>query len=1180
MRGESEGSSLHLYSPEDAAKSPTAPIVMEQGTPTVTVDIEGAQRDLILDTGSNISILQPGVSQSDVRCTSIKPYGVTGETLEIRGQQAVSFRLDGHEFKHPFYVCPLPTNADGLIGLDFMEKTGANLDIGKGKISLTGVVKEPKLVSSSPSRQAALTIFTPEKEGHSPSPRKQVEKEEDGKVNESTSSWLIKSIEDTVIEPRSRQIVLGRLDTTKKEKLPTVVCVEPAVVPIHGIHPARVLTRVQARPNRRIASPQGRIVSEAARNCACVMITNFSDEALTVPKATVLGVAEEMSESVVDRINTVRQSGVNTSRGGRNVELYHKLLKGKLDHLPPQEKQLIEPILVKYAHVFHDEELNDFKATNVVEYEIPVGDSTPIRRPPYKTPFALRDEMDAQVQKMLRQGVIRESDSPWSAPAILVPKKSLDGKPKYRFCVDFRALNAVTRFNPYPLPPMDEATATLYGSRYFSVLDCFSGFLQVNIKEAHRERTAFSVPSGHYEFTRLPFGLANSPAYFQRLMDTVLKNLVGTECYIYLDDCVIFSNTAEEHARRLEHVLQRFDQANLQLHPGKCAIAQPKVKYLGFELSDKGVSATADKVEAIKGYPTPKNARDVRAFIGLASFYRRLVPSFAEIAKPLTMLTRKNQEFSWGQTQQVAFDTLKQKLSTTPVLAFPNFGLPFILTTDASKVAIAAVLSQVQGGVERPIAFASRQKNTPEQAYTASESEMLALVWATKFFRCYLYGRKFLARTDHSALTYLRNFSDQNQRLMRWSMKLSELDFTVEHRAGKKIPHVDALSRHVGSVLNGNDVNRVVVREEQAKDKFCQSLNIGSYNGKQEFFRDTEGLIYRRRRRDRHQLVVPTSIIQDVIRANHDPSFVAHPGIHRTHSVIALNYWWPGMRKSIEDYVRRCDSCQRRKEDRQFTAPLGTPEVPERPFQITSMDITGPYPLTPRRNKYLLTFVDHFSKYAEAFPIPDQSAEVCARVYTREIVARHGTGSVLVTDQGSAFMSSFFGETCKVLGIKRIHTSSFHPQSNGTVERWHRTLHTGLSHLVNHSHTDWDLQVPFFLMGYRATPHTTTGYSPFYLLHGREMALPGTENLKAKVPTNPREIDQRVEDLKASLRSAFRSVKWANKKSHLRNKKYHDRSAKHRVCGRRFGVSLPAVQKTRPFGQVLFPVDWPTPDNC
>jgi hypothetical protein len=236
-------------------------------------------------------------------------------------------------------------------------------------------------------------------------------------------------------------------------------------------------------------------------------------------------------------------------------------------------------------------------------------------------------------------------------------------------------------------------------------------------------------------------------------------------------------------------------------------------------------------------------------------------------------------------------------------------------------------------------------------------------------------------------------------------MKLSELDFTVEHRAGKKIPHVDALSRHVGAVLDDKNL-RGEVRDAQAKDKFCQRVKPGAYQSKREFFVD-RGLIYRRRRQGRHQLVVPKSLTLDVIRANHNPSYVAHPGIKRTHSVIALNYWWPGIRKSIEDFVQKCDSCQGRKEGRQFTAPLGSPEVPEGPFQITSMDITGPYPLTPRRYKYLHTFVDHFCKYAEAFPITEQSAEVCARVYTREIVARHGTGSVLVTDQGSAFMSSF-----------------------------------------------------------------------------------------------------------------------------------------------------------------------------
>jgi hypothetical protein len=787
------------------------------------------------------------------------------------------------------------------------------------------------------------------------------------------------------------------------------------------------------------------------------MLANFRDEPLTIPKATVLGVAEGISESTVDKINTGGQasSSVPTRphRKKKNEVLYNKLLQGKLDHLPQEERQLIEPVLRKYAHVFHDEETNDFKATDVIEHEILVGDARPIRRPPYRTPYALRDEMKAQVDKMLEKGVIRESSSPWSFPAILVPKKSPDGKPKFRFCVDFRALNALTKFDSYPLPIFEDTTSTLHGSRYFSVLDCYSGFWQIPLKEEHKERTAFSCPFGHYEFNRLPFGLSNSPTNFQRMMDVVLRNLVCTEAWIFIDDVIVFSKSAEEHAQRLGNVLQRFDEANLQLHPGKCVFAQPKVQYLGYVLSDKGVSASPDKVKAVERYPTPKNVKDVRAFLGLASFYRRLVKDFAEVAKPLTQLTRKNQQFVWGKDQQQAFEEMKHRLTTTPVLAYPNFELSFILTTDASKIAVAAILSQVQGGIERPVSYASRQMNKLEQAYSSAEAEMLALVWATKFFRCYTFGKQFLIRTDNSALTYLRNFADHNPRLMRWSLKLAELDFVIEHRPGSKIAHVDALSRHVCAISREELLSRETVLRDQRKDEFCSKQKVGTYLSEQEFFSDEEGPMYRRHAGDKHQLVVPKSLLSEVIRENHNPVYRAHPGVKRTHELLSLNYWWPGMRRSIEDYVKKCDSCQRRKGDREFIAPLGKVEEPTTPFQVTSLDVTGPYPLTPRKNRYLLTFIDHFTKYVEAFPIPDQTAATCARVYATQIITRHGTGSKLITDQGPAFMSEFFRETCKILGVNKVHTSSFHPSSNGMVERWHRSLHTGLSHYVNATHT-------------------------------------------------------------------------------------------------------------------------------
>jgi hypothetical protein len=274
--------------------------------------------------------------------------------------------------------------------------------------------------------------------------------------------------------------------------------------------------------------------------------------------------------------------------------------------------------------------------------------------------------------------------------------------------------------------------------------------------------------------------------------------------------------------------------------------ASDQVRYLGHVISSRGIEASPDKVKAINEYPVPKTAKDVRAFLGLASFYRRLVPNFAQIAKPLTQLTKKEEKFEWKPQCQNAFDELKIKLSTTPVLAYPDFRLPFILTTDASKIAVAAVLSQVQGGIERPISFASRQLNKAERAYSASELEMLALVWATKYFRCYLYGRKFLVKTDHAALTFLHNFADNNSRLMRWSLRLVDFDFSVELTPGSKVVHLDALSRHVGVVEQGLMPNKQEVLKAQLSDQFCERQKMSSFTNKSEFFLDPDGVLYRR----------------------------------------------------------------------------------------------------------------------------------------------------------------------------------------------------------------------------------------------------------------------------------------------------------------------------------------------
>lgn len=444
--------------------------------------------------------------------------------------------------------------------------------------------------------------------------------------------------------------------------------------------------------------------------------------------------------------------------------------------------------------------------------------------------------------------------------------------------------------------------------------------------------------------------------------------------------------------------------------------------------------------------------------------------------------------------------------------------------------------------------LASRQINSAEQAYSASELEMLALVWATKYFRCYLYGKKFLVRTDHSALTFLHKFADNNSRLMRWSLRLADFDFEIEHIPGTKISHVDALSRNVGTIGELNLPDKQEMLQAQLQDSFCEQHKPTRHTEKSEFFVDLEGVLYRRSKDGKALLVVPKNLIGKVIAGNHSAIFAAHPGSQRTYELIALKYWWPKMRQTIEDFVMRCDLCQKRKGAHEFRAPLGKVEEPQEPFQITSMDITGPYPLTPRRNKYLLTFIDHFTKYVEAFPIPDQTAETCARVYATQVITRHGAGSTLVTDQGRSFISNFFKAVCKILRVKKLQTSAYHPISNGHIERFHRSLHDGLSHYVDATGTNWDVVVPFFLMAYRATPNSTTKFSPYYLLHGREMPLPSADDINAKLPEAAQNLEQatRLENLKHSLRTAYEIVRQNSRKAHLKNKRNYDKKAKSR----------------------------------
>ncbi|XP_028301871.1 uncharacterized protein LOC114462925 [Gouania willdenowi] len=477
----------------------------------------------------------------------------------------------------------------------------------------------------------------------------------------------------------------------------------------------------------------------------------------------------------------------------------HPALALQGDSLTPNQQREMTNLLRKWTKVFasHDE---DFGRTGVVKHQIPTGSAPPSRERYRPIPPSLYVELRSLLQNMLTSGVVRESASPWAAPIVLVKKK--DGS--WRFCVDYRKLNALTHKDACPLPRIEEALTELKSARWYSTLDLASGYWQVEMHPLDREKTAFTTPFGLYEFNRMPFGLCNAPATFQRLMQRCLGNLVNDSLLIYLDDVIVFSPDFSSHLRHLEEVFQCLHNHGLKLQPAKCHLFQREVTYLGHVISEHGVATDPAKTTAVREWTVPQTAKQVKSFLGFAGYYRRFIPAFSKIATPLNALTRDTARHGraasiiWSPECQKAFDLLKEALLTAPILAYADFSQPFRLYTDASLDGLGAVLAQEQNGKERVIAYASRslqQTERNDQNYSSFKLELLALKWAiTEKFKDYLYGAEFTVFTDNNPLVHL-----DTARLgaveQWWVAQLANFKYVIKYRPGTQNKNADALSR-------------------------------------------------------------------------------------------------------------------------------------------------------------------------------------------------------------------------------------------------------------------------------------------------------------------------------------------------------------------------------------------------
>ena len=857
---------------------------------------------------------------------------------------------------------------------------------------------------------------------------------------------------------------------------------------------------------------------------------------------------------------------------------------GSQPHLSVTETGWFDAFLQEYAEVFSLSE-GDIDRTSLAKHEIHLEDFVaPIKQQYRRVPYYQRHEMKQMIEKMILQDVIEPSFGPWSSPVVLVKKK--DGSS--RFCVDFRKLNSITKKDAQPIPRIDDTLETLAGSCYFSTLDLASGYWQVPVEESDRSKTAFSTPFGLYQFKVMPFGLCNAPATFQRLMEKVLSGLHWSMALVYLDDIIVFSRTVDEHFQRLHKVFRALKQAGLKVKAKKCHLFQNKVRYLGYIISSDGIATDPDKITSITRWPVPANVKEVRQFLGLSSYYRKFIQSFAQIAASLFQLTESKRHWAWSEKCQESFQSLKDCLTQPPILSFPQFNLQFILDVDASGEGIGAVLSQVDpvNQQETVIAYASRVLTKQERKYCTTRRELLALVWGVRYFRPYLFGKAFIARTDHRSLNWLKSFREPEGQLARWLQILEQYDLQVVHRPGKRHLNADALSRGpchqcgytepatvtcaapldtpswlpqwsspslAGEQAQDPDLNQIIawLKTDTMPTKFSsgyshtiQALWAQRHSlviAKEILSREWHDI--RNNGAEKHlQMVLPKQLKEYILRQLHDHQLSgAHLGQEKTFQKIQQRFYWVGQRKDIREWCEKCMDCASRKSPkRKRRGSMGTIKAVY-PFQIIAMDILGPLPSTKLGNKYVLVIGDYFTKWTEAYPMPDMEAVTVAGILVNQFICRFGTPEQIHTDQGRNFESILFQELCQMMDVRKTRTTPYHPQSDGMIERFNRTLLSLISINITDHQDNWDDLLPKVMFAYRSSVHESTKKTPYSLVFGREVKLPIDIVFGLPSPKDNTCKSKYVLELRRQLENSYEFVREKLKTSQERQKVIYDR---------------------------------------
>jgi len=833
--------------------------------------------------------------------------------------------------------------------------------------------------------------------------------------------------------------------------------------------------------------------------------------------------SQELSSSYLESLKSVHPPQVETVSQGST----HPVPQEKFDlisqcllktNLTGDKLGKLKNLLLEYSDIIAQDAYDIGKA-KYFQHKILPKSEQPIYRKQFRIADCHQQFVNEYVSELLKMGVIQESFSPYNAPIFVVKKKAAEDAKltqKFRLVQDLRELNSNVFEDRYSIREVDSCIAEIgkSKSKIFTAIDLVSSFWQLPLHTSSRPLTAFTVPGrGHFEWTRAPMGLNSSPAGFSRVIDCVFKGLKHTVCY--LDDIMCHSPDFYSHLRDLHECFGRIRYHGFKINIVKSSFCAEETNYLGFRLTKEGVLPSKDKSLAIKEFPEPSDIKSVRSFIGLVNYFRGHIPHFTQLSGHLTALLRKDASWKSGplpDRAKQAFEVLKTALSSDPIMAYPMADCQFILTTDAATGTdeivggFGAVLSQIQEGSERIIAYASRTLRKHEKNYSPFLAEMAASVYGIEEFSHFLRGRKFILRTDHKPLESLSKMHKKT--LSRLGEVMNEYNFVVEYLPGQSNVVADCLSRNplfVDALAMDNEEMACAqladillcqvfkyIKFQKLPDERSQAERVKLLASKAIL---DDGVLYMYNKVHNVKvlvLCVPKTLQREVIKAYHTHQLTGHKSFDKTLNCIQMKYFWPSMTNDIQAFCKACVSCQLSKTSNTHKqkVPLQLPEIPDQPnFRIHS-DLFGPLKSLEGDKKYIMTLTDSFSKMVELVALPDKSAPTIAKAFFERWICRYGAPLQFVSDQGREFTNSVLQALCDLMNIEKSRTSGYCPQSNGQAEVFNKEIRKYLTCFLENRTLEWEDLLPPLAFSYNVCINKATAQSPFFLTYLHQANLP------------------------------------------------------------------------------------------